>query len=184
MICSKCNQDKDPSSFYLRKDNGKLRAECKICFNEKSVVWQKKNREKVRGYVRKSCKAAYDRDPEFYREKKRISRNLNPEKSRMIVRKSYAKVYQKRYDSERARLNANSAARRRAAPSWLTAIQKAQIMEFYDIARCLTVQTGIQHDVDHIMPIKGEASSGLHVPWNLQILTKSENCAKKNKVEA
>ena len=184
MICTKCQSDKLQTEFYFRKDSGRYRSECKMCWNDRVEQWQNKNRDKVRSYVRKSCKTAYDADPEKFKLKSRKDRAKNPEKKRVIVNRCYAKIYKTRYASERARLNASSAARRRAAPSWLTAIQKAQIQEMYDVAIARTQQTGIKHHVDHIMPILGELSSGLHVPWNLQILTASENCAKKNRVEA
>jgi len=68
-----------------------------------------------------------------------------------------------------------------AAPKWLTKEQWAQIESFYITARALTTETGVLHTVDHVWPIKGRNSCGLHVPWNLQILTQKENNAKGNK---
>ena len=66
-------------------------------------------------------------------------------------------------------------------PKWLTYEMLAEIDNIYAEARALSKRTGIQYDVDHIVPLKGKNISGLHVPWNLQILKHSTNVKKGNK---
>lgn len=73
------------------------------------------------------------------------------------------------------------AAKLQATPLWLTDDHLKQIEEFYIEARRLTQTTNIKHHVDHIIPLQGNGVSGLHVPWNLQILTKTDNLRKSNK---
>lgn len=84
----------------------------------------------------------------------------------------------------RARANkvARKKYRKQAVPPWLTNVQHAQIQEFYEIADALTCQTGVEHQVDHTFPVKGRNFCGLHVPWNLQVLTAEANNAKRCRV--
>jgi hypothetical protein len=56
-----------------------------------------------------------------------------------------------------------------------------KVEEFYKEARRLTEETGVLHVVDHYWPINGKGSCGLHVPWNLRVITGSDNDSKGNK---
>lgn len=68
-------------------------------------------------------------------------------------------------------------------PTWLTETQLSEIRYFYLEAQRLSRVSNEQHDVDHIIPLKGENVCGLHVPWNLQVLPHIENIKKGNKYE-
>ncbi len=82
-----------------------------------------------------------------------------------------------------ARCMKRYAAKIQATPKWLTKAHFKEMEWFYIEAARLTKETGIKHEVDHIVPLQGENVRGLHVPWNLQILTKSENIIKGNKLK-
>lgn len=75
----------------------------------------------------------------------------------------------------RAVCAAYAAAKASASPPWLTSEMRAAITATYAVA----VRLGLT--VDHIEPIRGRSACGLHVPWNLQLLTASENSRKSNK---
>lgn len=66
-------------------------------------------------------------------------------------------------------------------PKWLTEYDYIVITEFYKAAAEFTKITGIRYSVDHIIPLRGENVSGLHVPNNLQIMPANENSRKNNK---
>lgn len=71
----------------------------------------------------------------------------------------------------------------RATPAWLTEDNHATIRTLHDEAARLTNETGVAHHVDHIVPLKHASVCGLHVPWNLQVLSGSENSAKSNRFD-
>jgi hypothetical protein len=212
--CSKCGALKAHTEYY-RENKTRRSASCKTCHNAKVREWQAANRDKVRGYVRKACKKAYDAAPEEARAKSAARRAAAPDVHKERVKRSYQKMqanlteheierrkrnstryraqhlikiraaaakYRKRHPAKHAAQQAKRrAVKLQATPAWLTNIQRAQLQEFYDVARARTVQTGVLHHVDHIEPLKGDNARGLHVPWNLQILTAPENISKSNR---
>jgi hypothetical protein len=72
-----------------------------------------------------------------------------------------------------AKIAAYNARKKQACPSWTD----------LDVIEKIYAGCPDGHDVDHIVPLKGEVVCGLHVPWNLQYLPLGENRRKKNKFE-
>jgi 5-methylcytosine-specific restriction endonuclease McrA len=104
------------------------------------------------------------------------------------INKSHIKAYMKTWRITNAAKCAASTAKYQASklnatPAWLTKEQLAQIREFYVLAKELQWLSDPTDplEVDHIVPLQGENVSGLHVPWNLQILPESLNIKKSNK---
>jgi hypothetical protein len=73
---------------------------------------------------------------------------------------------------------------RNATPKWLTRKQKEEIKQLYVIAVTMTKTTGERYVVDHIVPLISNEVCGLHVPWNLRVITQEENLQKSNKLLA
>ena len=71
---------------------------------------------------------------------------------------------------------------RKAQPNWLTEDHKFFIEEIYELRKLRTEATNVEHHVDHIVPLRGKDVCGLHVPWNLQVITATENLSKSNHI--
>lgn len=69
---------------------------------------------------------------------------------------------------------------RQATPPW---VDLSAITDVYRQAAILAEATGIPHDVDHIVPLRGKNVCGLHVHWNLRPLPASDNRSKGNSEE-
>lgn len=116
-----------------------------------------------------------------------ISRRLNPSwvcpecmtKSR-LEREAKAEAYHRRRRQIMFE-NGETSPQRRAAifflasPKWR---DRKAIKAVYDEAKRKTLETGIQHHVDHIYPLQGAIACGLHVHQNLRVIPASDNCSK------
>jgi len=100
-----------------------------------------------------------------------------------IEKAEYDKQYRKDNTGKRRAWNAKrKAAKKQRTPQWLSKEQLAEIEELYILAKELQWLSEEQLQVDHIVPLQGENVSGLHVPWNLQILPGPLNRLKHNKL--
>ncbi len=74
--------------------------------------------------------------------------------------------------------SARKARKLQATPAWAN---EFFIAEAYHLAKLRTKATGIEHHVDHIVPLKSKIVSGLHVEFNLQVIPKKANLSKGNR---
>jgi hypothetical protein len=138
----------------------------------------------------KECKKLYKPNSNEY---SRTYYHANREKANEQRKKSYlihreariarCKEYDKTHQAEKAAREAFRRAQKlNATPPWLTDEHKQQIKSIYRLRDELTATSGIIYHVDHIDPLISDVLCGLHVPWNLQVITAEENLKKSNKV--
>ena len=78
-------------------------------------------------------------------------------------------------EKQQAYLRKLRAHKKQATPRWADLELMAMIQS---IADKLTKLTGTKYSTDHIMPLHGKTSCGLHVPWNLQVIALADNQIK------
>lgn len=169
-------------------DNGAAYKEAnKEKFKEYCTRYREANRDLVRERV-----AAFQKEyPERQREFEIKYRARHPDRRKASCAKYRGKpgVLEKERENwaawakeNRDKLAAKAAARRalklKATPLWVNLVE---IEAFYVEARRLTIETGIEHHVDHIVPLKSKVVCGLHCPANLQVLPGPENLSKNNR---
>lgn len=84
------------------------------------------------------------------------------------------------YDTTAANKALDRARRRDAVPENLTKEEKLEIKKIYELRKKLSEETGIEHHVDHIIPI---CKGGKHHPNNLRVITATENLKKGAKLD-
>jgi len=153
-------------------------------------AWQAAHPEAVKKTARKwyanNAVLAYERNVEWHKQNPQATKRYNEQATNTPAKRAYKSLKstmwaKKNPDKANALKAKRNAAKMLRTPVWLNSTHLKAIHEFYRQASELSIATGIQHHVDHIVPLRGKNVSGLHVPWNLQILTASENSAKNNR---
>jgi hypothetical protein len=101
-------------------------------------------------------------------------------KNRQALRATATRWQQNNQGKETAKRHTAKMKRR---PKWLSKQQLEEIKDFYVMAKELESIFPWKQHVDHVIPLQGKTVSGLHVPWNLQIIPASWNISKGNRYE-
>lgn len=153
--------------------------------------WYQRNRESVlekqNQYRQQAVVVERDRDRlrKRYTENREQIRYTQNERNKLPeVKQRNKERYRQHYlnngDWYYAKSAQQRAERRRAVVGWS---DLAAIKVIYDRARKISLETGVKHVVDHVIPLKNELVCGLHVAENLQVLTEKANLRKANKFE-
>ena len=156
----------------LRKTKGS----CVDCMREDWALDNKKRSEKPKSEASKAAgRRYYEKNKEAVKARANV-RPLEERKRHKTAHKQNNPEYYKSLTSVRKRRH------RRASPRWLTKDQKLAMRQLYLQAMELTKLTGERYVVDHIIPLISDEVCGLHVPWNLRVITQEENLRKSNKL--
>lgn len=169
-LCPKCGTPKPTTEFGTdnsRKD--KLHPYCKECRFISKKTFRQNNAEKIR----ESKRTYYQENKETIKEKVRQYTSEHKE-----AKKERDKIYQRKNISTYVANNAKrKSSKLQATPKWC---ETEQIKSIYAQCKQLSEQTGIEHHVDHIVPLQSDIVCGLHCLANLQILTSFDNLSKGN----
>jgi len=155
----------------LRKTKGS----CLECVKEDWALDNERRKEKPKT---EAAKAAGKRYYEKNRQAVIARAAARPAEEK---RRNRAEYKDRNVDVVRADTSVRKRRHREATPRWLTPAERLQMRDLYIQARKLTELTRERYVVDHIVPLRGEAVCGLHVPWNLRVITQDENLKKSNK---
>lgn len=157
---------------------------CKLCQTDitskrKDAMFCCREHKRIFSDRQRDHAVEYAKNKEKRRAQALLYYHANPEKARVRMLNA-----QKR----NLHIFAANAAKRRSAkiqrtPIWLTADDVWMIKQAYSLASLRSKMLGFKWHVDHIVPLQGELVSGLHVPWNLQVIPAVLNIAKHNRFE-
>ncbi len=135
----------------------------------KSLSWFNKNKDRaalVSGLWKENNKEKID-----------VARRKYREDHRELYRSISMRWYNSNKHVARALAAKYEARKLSATPAWADA---KKIAAKYEESLSRTKSTGIQHHVDHVIPLRSKYVCGLHCEQNLAVITAKENRLKFN----
>jgi len=169
-ICTTCGVEKSVDEYQkMKAGKYNVNSKCKCCISEQNKANYPANREAIakrtKAYrlsnketIAEQKKAYQLSNKEAIAEKKKAYRKANPHIINAIIAK-------------------RRATKRQATPAWA---DFEAIKEMYQLATIFN-STGINLQVDHIVPLQSDKVCGLHCEANLQLLSASDNIKKGNR---
>ena len=157
----------------IKQGNAKLYQENRECRLEYAKSYREDNPEKIK----ESRKARYESNKEAILAKNKEWRDSKP--------REYHNEYLRKWKSEN-RGKVVQSGKKRSIPmskclKLLGEQQIGTLNQFYNYASRISECIGIKHHVDHVLPLSGDGFTGLHVPWNLQVIPATINLRKGNR---
>ena len=164
----------------IEKDNLRQRAYAKNHRIENLEIHRERNRKWRE--ANKERKRAYNRSWEL----------ANPEKAKAskhkyaLANREKKNARSRQYSRENphiglAHVRARQARLAKRTPPWFNSEHQWIMKQAYELAKIREKMFGFKWHVDHIVPLKGKTVSGLHVPWNIQVIPAKENWQKSNR---
>lgn len=204
--CPKCLVEKEETEFYKDKARKGLYPYCKECVKDSRKAAYRESPQKVsaknKGYyirnadkVKKSVREWALSNPDKVKEIHSRWVKNNPERAASHRHKTYLlhkedkQAYNKKWKQENRHKTSAYSINRRAAllqrtPPWAVELTKKVMPALCKTRNELTKKTGVEHTIDHIIPLQGKLVSGLNVPWNLEVIPgpgSGGNYSKQNK---
>lgn len=161
---------------------------CPNCRKDRTDAWHSKNKDYVKSQQKLYAQTNAKVIQEYQREYRSANRaqlkenaqlNYEANKERYL---DYRSNWKKEFSDRVNTINAKRrAAKLNRTPKWLGKQASSLITTFYNEAKRLSKETGVKFHVDHIVPLQGAFVSGLHVPWNLQVIPAIDNMRKNNR---
>jgi hypothetical protein len=166
-VCIACKRDWEKQNtdyfrtYWAKPKNKERRRESleKYSISEKrAYAWSAyyaKNKERIIQYQREYQKA----------NKEKIAKASKAYRLKNIAALTAAKANRKRHV-------------KKATPFWAD-LQRIRLKHKERVA--MEKLTGVEHHVDHVIPLQGQNVCGLHVHYNLRVIPATDNMRKSNK---